>query len=96
MGITANTDGTLSIDDKKLDKAIDKELWRVKDAFEGKAGIAEEIFKKSNEVLSSPVKYAKPEEFKKDFSSFYNYMSTANHMPYGRNMYNGMVVDMLL
>lgn len=96
MGITANSDGTLSINEKKLDKTVDTELWRVKSTFEGKTGIAESVYKKSNEVLSSPVKYAKPEEFKRDFSSFYNYMSTANHMPYGQNMYNGMVVDMLL
>lgn len=93
MGITENSDGTLSVDDKRLDYSIASNLQSVKDTFSGNNGLAEKIYSKSNEVLSRPMKYSKPTESKENFNSFYNYMSANNSASYSQNMYSGMLFD---
>lgn len=60
IGIKQNSDGTLSLDEKKLDKALSENISQVKDTFSGFNGIAQKAYNKSNDVLNSPVKYSKP------------------------------------
>lgn len=89
MGITKNSDGTLSIDSKKLEHALKNELTSVKDTFGSSNGLADKLNMKSNEVLSAPLQYAKPVI---DTNSY-----TLDRNKYNiQNMFRGMVVDMML
>jgi flagellar hook-associated protein 2 len=96
MGITINSDKTLSIDEKKLDAAIKNNPTKVKDTFSGYNGIAEQIYKKSNEISISPSKYANNLFTNSENSSLSNYISETNYTAYFQSMSVGSIVNSLV
>lgn len=96
IGIKQNSDGTLNLDEKKLDTALSENLSQVKDTFNGFNGVAEKTYNKSNEVLSSLVKYSKPTETSKPSYNNYGNQSVQGAFPSFQNNYRGMIVDTLL
>lgn len=96
IGINSQNDGTLTIDEKKLSKAIQENHSYVKDVFSGHRGVADRAYDKASEVLQAPMKYSKPELVQRDYNSFYNYLQASNKLNAQQNLYGGMIVDMLL
>ncbi len=97
IGISVRNDDSLVIDGKKLDQAINTDIYRVKDVLSGSFGIAEKLYNKANEILTAPVKYSKPVVQAQDSTGVTWYAaSAASRMPASWNFHSGMVVDMLL
>ncbi|MCX7920755.1 MAG: flagellar filament capping protein FliD [Clostridia bacterium] len=96
IGININADNTLSIDDKKLDKALSENLSRIQDVLAGHNGLADRLYSKSNEVLTSPLQYTKPFNINKGLDTFYNYLNSSNTLMSKQNIYSGLVLDLFL
>lgn len=92
MGITMNSDNTISLDEKKLDQSLKSNVNKVKDVFGGYGGIADKLTVKANDIMSSPQKYTKTVDFANDLNNdYYNYMTSTNMVPYAQNMNTGIL-----
>lgn len=101
MGIASEADGTLSIDEERLDNALSSNLSSAKNTLSGYNGFAQKVVDKSNEVLNGPMKYSKPNESSISTSNFYSLLfnppNTQNsYLSNMQNMYSGLIVDALL
>lgn len=96
IGITLNSDKTISIDDKKLDKALSEKSYFVKDIVSGNYGLAQGLSSKGSDVLSSLAKYSKPIDFNTNYINPSSYLSSTINLSYGQNMYSGSLLDSLV
>jgi len=78
IGIKADGDGTLVIDGKKLEKAINEDLSRVKDLFGQYDGIAKKIYEKAQKVISSPLEYSRPNDLRSEYRNFFSQVASAS------------------
>ena len=93
MGITINSDSTLNIDEKKLDAALKNNADKVKDTFSGYNGLAEQIYKKTNEISISPSKYTNNVFTSNENSYLSKYISETNYTAYFQSMSIGSIVN---
>lgn len=96
IGITQNSNGTLSVNEEKLKNSIETNASKVEDILGGINGVAKNIYNKSSEILTSPLKYTKPQEIDKSYDSFYKYTIAMNRLTKTPNQMPGLVLDMLL
>ncbi|MCX7748491.1 MAG: flagellar filament capping protein FliD [Clostridia bacterium] len=91
IGILVNNDRTLSVDDQKLDKVLNENVSKVRGVL---AGIADKAYLKSNNVLTSPMRYAGNAFLEGNPSVLYNH--SGNRQLNALNIYRGLSVDTLL
>ncbi|MGE5328837.1 MAG: flagellar filament capping protein FliD [Deltaproteobacteria bacterium] len=96
IGINTNSDGSLSVDRKKLEAAIEKEPSKVKRLFNGFDGIASKTKSLSDRLLaSSSVDTAGKAFYNSNIDSF-SYLKNASKSSFMRNQAAGLFVNMLL
>lgn len=93
IGITANSDGKLTVDREKLEKAIEKDPSKVKRLFNGVDGLASKAQKISDRVLTSG-KVAG--SYNNDFNSLQSYLNLSGKNRFSQNMFRGLLIDKLL
>lgn len=93
-GISVASDGTLTVDDTKLTRALSTNLNGVKATL---SSVGDKVYSKSSDVLSSPNKYSQPDIFtqsqQQQNSGFYSYLSPTGGLFASNYMYSGMLFD---
>lgn len=97
VGIDVHDDGSLSVDDEKLRKALESSPERVRSILAGASGVATRAGEISNRVLTSPQgKYAVPNSLLDNNDTFYTAKATASRLLYNQNMFRGMFINLML
>jgi len=96
IGISTNSDGSLSVDKEKLETAIEKDPSKVKRLFNGFDGIATKSQKISDRILTSSVASSNSGIYGSDYSSFQNYLKLSGNNTFSQNNLRGLLVDTLL
>lgn len=97
IGVNVKYDGTMEIDEKKLSKALDEDIQKVKKLFASPEGIAANVKNITGRTLTSTsLDSTGGSLYKKDFNSFYSYMRDANKVLYQREQAGGLFINTLL
>lgn len=96
IGITVNSDETLSVDTDRLEKAINTQPQKVKFLFEGYDGLANKAEKTANKLIANDYISGIQGNSGNDYSSFYNYMKASGKNYYMQNYSRGLILDTIL
>lgn len=99
LGITANANGTLTVDQTKLTTAVTNNLESVKSAFGGANGFAVNLGLLGQEITTSPLwSFAAPETYQANlFPNTYSYLLTLNQSQLAAAFFpNGTIINYLV
>lgn len=91
IGITVNSDNSLSVDDEKLDKALTDNLWKVSDTLGKSGGITGELNRTASKILTSPAQYSGVLDLEQSTSGGFPGAYASS-----KNSYLGMIVNIML
>lgn len=97
VGINVKYDGSLELDQKKLTKALDEDVQKIKKLFASPDGLASKVKNITDRTLTSTALDSTGGRlYKNDFTSFYDYLKLANKNLQQRNEAGGLFIDKLL
>lgn len=100
IGIEVDSDGSLSVDEAKLQSAMKTDMQKVKSTLGSYSGLAVKVNHEASEALARPMlSYADYPAYNQSISSYsnmYNYMNTAQRQYLAKTLQQGALFDMVL
>lgn len=93
IGITVNSDNTLTIDEKKLDKSLKDNFSKVKDIISGNGSLTSKLDGKTNEIIANQYKYAKGSDTSSYYTDINTYFSSGTKLSYLQNQNLNYIIN---